>query len=84
MNALDCYDDTDRNAGAFSGQFPAAARQAIHEAIYRRRDVRRFRDEAIAPDVLHRILDARTRRRLSASCSPGTSSSSDRRQRGGG
>lgn len=30
----------------------------LYEAIYSRRDVRRFRQEPVADDVLYRILDA--------------------------
>lgn len=43
---------------AFRERFPEPAREAVYEAIGRRRDVRRFRDESIPADVLCRILDA--------------------------
>lgn len=42
----------------FAGRFPEEARDAVFEAIHRRRDVRRFRGDAIAPVVLRRVLDA--------------------------
>ena len=43
---------------AFSGRFPEWAREAVFEAIYRRRDIRRFQGQAIPPGVLRRVLDA--------------------------
>jgi 5,6-dimethylbenzimidazole synthase len=42
----------------FSGRFPDWARDAVFEAIYRRRDVRRFRPADIPLGTLHRVLDA--------------------------
>lgn len=42
----------------FTGRFPEAARDAVFEAIYRRRDVRRFTSRPISASVLRRILDA--------------------------
>jgi 5,6-dimethylbenzimidazole synthase len=33
-------------------------REGVYQAIYRRRDVRRFRSDAIAPDILARLLKA--------------------------
>jgi 5,6-dimethylbenzimidazole synthase len=42
----------------FGGRFPEPARKAVFEAIYRRRDVRRFRNREIAPRVLRRVLNA--------------------------
>src|SRR6185295_9667291 len=41
------------------GAFPEALRRAVYDAIALRRDVRHFRaGEAVAPDVLGRILAA--------------------------
>ena len=37
---------------------PAALGMTAYEAIYRRRDIRKFRPDPVAEDVLHRILDA--------------------------
>lgn len=48
----------DCGAGSFAGRFPKWARAAVFEAIYRRRDVRHFRSDAIPSEVLHRVLDA--------------------------
>jgi len=45
-------------AEPFSGRFPEWAREAVFEAIYRRRDVRRFQGTGIPPEVLRRVLDA--------------------------
>lgn len=45
-------------ADELAGRFPEPARDAVFEAIYRRRDVRRFRGTGIAPAVLRRVLDA--------------------------
>lgn len=42
----------------FTGRFPEAARDAVFEAIYRRRDVRRFTSRPISASILRRILDA--------------------------
>ena len=42
----------------FRGRFPDWAREAVYEAINRRRDVRRFRGTSIPEDVLRRVLDA--------------------------
>lgn len=38
--------------------FPEAWREGVYQAIYRRRDVRRFRPAPVPPDVLARVLDA--------------------------
>jgi nicotinate-nucleotide--dimethylbenzimidazole phosphoribosyltransferase len=38
--------------------FPAPWREGVYQAIYRRRDVRRFRPDPVPPDVLARMLDA--------------------------
>ncbi|MDP9312335.1 MAG: nicotinate-nucleotide--dimethylbenzimidazole phosphoribosyltransferase [Pseudomonadota bacterium] len=38
--------------------FSASWREGVYQAIYRRRDVRRFRPDAVPPDVLARVLDA--------------------------
>jgi len=43
---------------SLTGRFPEWAREAVFEAIYRRRDVRRFRGKGIPPGVLRRVLDA--------------------------
>jgi nicotinate-nucleotide--dimethylbenzimidazole phosphoribosyltransferase len=38
--------------------FPVQWREGVYQAIYRRRDVRRFRPDPVPPDVLTRVLDA--------------------------
>lgn len=38
--------------------FPAEWREGVYQAIYRRRDVRRFRPDPVPPEVLARVLDA--------------------------
>ncbi|WP_254524046.1 5,6-dimethylbenzimidazole synthase [Natrinema caseinilyticum] len=38
--------------------FTEAERDAVYKAIWARRDIRRFRDEPIPDDVLHRIIEA--------------------------
>ncbi len=38
--------------------FPPAWREGVYQAIYQRRDVRRFRPDPVPPDVLARVLDA--------------------------
>jgi len=38
--------------------FSAPWRDGVYQAIYRRRDVRRFRPDAVPPDLLARVLDA--------------------------
>jgi 5,6-dimethylbenzimidazole synthase len=38
--------------------FPDPWREGVYQAIYRRRDVRRFRPDPIAPDILARLLRA--------------------------
>lgn len=48
----------EEQAEPFGGRFPEWARAAVFEAIYRRRDVRRFRPKGIPPGVLRRVLDA--------------------------
>lgn len=39
-------------------QFPSQWREGVYQAIYQRRDVRRFRPEPVPPEVLARVLDA--------------------------
>ncbi len=48
----------EEQAEPFAGRFTEWAREAVFEAIYRRRDVRRFRSKEIPPGVLRRVLDA--------------------------
>ncbi|MBI2384523.1 MAG: 5,6-dimethylbenzimidazole synthase [Elusimicrobia bacterium] len=43
---------------AFKTVPPAAAAMSAYEAIYRRRDIRKFRPDPVPADVLRRILDA--------------------------
>jgi len=38
--------------------FPDDWREGVYQAIYRRRDVRRFRPDPVPPEVLARVLDA--------------------------
>ena len=38
--------------------FPEAARSALHEIVRARRDIRRFRPDAVPPEVLERVLTA--------------------------
>ena len=38
--------------------FPADWREGVYQAIYRRRDVRRFRPDPVPPEILTRVLDA--------------------------
>ena len=48
----------ERSAAPAAGAFPDAARAALHEIIGARRDIRRFRPDAIPPEVLERVLAA--------------------------
>ncbi|HVA86504.1 MAG TPA: 5,6-dimethylbenzimidazole synthase [Candidatus Saccharimonadales bacterium] len=38
--------------------FPADWREGVYQAIYRRRDIRRFRPDSVPPEVLARVLQA--------------------------
>lgn len=38
--------------------FPLAWREGVYQAIYRRRDIRRFRPDPIPSAILARLLDA--------------------------
>jgi nicotinate-nucleotide--dimethylbenzimidazole phosphoribosyltransferase len=38
--------------------FPLAWREGVYQAIYRRRDIRRFRPDPVPPAILARLLDA--------------------------
>ncbi len=38
--------------------FPSPWREGVYQAIYLRRDIRRFRPDPVPPDVLARVLDA--------------------------
>ena len=40
------------------GAFPSEWREGVYQAMYLRRDVRRFRPDPVSPEVLARILDA--------------------------
>jgi 5,6-dimethylbenzimidazole synthase len=48
----------DLHDSEFSGRFPEWACDAVYEAIYRRRDVRRFTSEPISDGTVRRVLDA--------------------------
>lgn len=48
----------EERADPYAGRFPEWAREAVFEAIYRRRDVRCFRSTGVPPGVLRRVLDA--------------------------
>ncbi|GAC1361921.1 MAG: hypothetical protein NVSMB42_21520 [Herpetosiphon sp.] len=51
--------DTDPQGAAISpDSFPPQWREGVYQAIYRRRDVRRFRPDPIPSDLLARVLDA--------------------------
>ncbi|CAI2719337.1 5,6-dimethylbenzimidazole synthase [Nitrospina watsonii] len=46
------------NGHASGGEFAAADKAGLYKAIFERRDVRHFKPDPIAPDRLHRILNA--------------------------
>ncbi|MHB8575922.1 MAG: 5,6-dimethylbenzimidazole synthase [Dehalococcoidia bacterium] len=58
MDELEGLARAEAQAESFAGRFPEWAREAVFEAIYRRRDVRRFQGKGIPPEVLRRVLDA--------------------------
>jgi nicotinate-nucleotide--dimethylbenzimidazole phosphoribosyltransferase len=47
-----------RAAGPTAWAFPEAARLALHDIVGARRDIRRFRPDAVPPEVLERVLTA--------------------------
>ncbi len=47
-----------RAAGPVAWAFPEAARLALHDIVAARRDIRRFRPDAVPPEVLERVLTA--------------------------
>lgn len=49
---------TSLSQGENSAQFPPEWREGVYQAIYQRRDVRRFRPDPVPPEVLARVLDA--------------------------
>lgn len=51
-------DSAERPCRSDDFAFPADWREGVYQAIYRRRDVRRFRPDPIPTEVLVRILDA--------------------------
>ncbi|GAC1436336.1 MAG: hypothetical protein NVSMB65_10370 [Chloroflexota bacterium] len=51
--------DPDRQAQPLAASpVPDAWREGVYQAIYRRRDVRRFRSDGVPPEMLARVLDA--------------------------
>ena len=48
----------ERSADPRGWRYDTAARDAVHRVIAERRDIRRFRPEAVPEDVLHRVLEA--------------------------
>src|SRR4051794_28844455 len=48
----------ERAADPRGWRFPAAERGAVHRVIAERRDIRRFRPDAVPDDVLRRVLEA--------------------------
>jgi 5,6-dimethylbenzimidazole synthase len=58
MDELDGRARAEESPDPFVDRFPEWARAAVFEAIYRRRDVRRFQGKGIPPGVLRRVLDA--------------------------
>lgn len=58
MEAIDGAAPWQDAPGPFTEGFPEWARDAVYEAIFRRRDVRRFLPDVVPPEALRRVLDA--------------------------